>query len=63
MVADRFQNFFYLSKLQRHLEVASAMQVPRFEHLASSIIKQSLLNPYYMPYVACQEVVHKNDMN
>lgn len=36
MIVDRFQNFFDLSKLQRHGEVSSAMQVPRSESLASS---------------------------
>lgn len=36
MIVNRFQNFFDLSKLQRHGEVSSATQVPRSESLASS---------------------------
>lgn len=36
MIVNRLQNFFDLSKLQRHGEVSSAMQVPRSESLASS---------------------------
>lgn len=62
MIADAFQkDFFYWSKLQRFLEVSPSHAGSQI--WKSGIVKQSLLNSYYVPDVTCQEVVHKNNVN